>query len=921
MNSESKAVLQRRDFLKLAGATSVYGLSRRAGAASPRRVAILIDAPDAVASSAPVRYAAERLRKEASAKGMTCNVVQSADQAAGSDLCILVAPPTSAVAHGFAVSSMGRSAESTLLAHGQLGKTPALLVAGIGQRGFIYGLLELAERVQFSSDPEAGLHLTDTVAEEPANEVRAVSRYFCSEIEDKSWYYDKDFWRNYLDVLIASRFNRFTLAYGLEYDFPRGVTDDYLHFPYPYLVEVPGYSQVQVLQLATPEGKRLNTPVPLPASERDRNMEMLRFVAAETGARGLHFQLGIWTHAYEWTASPNAYHHIEGLTPETHATYCRDALAILLKECPEIQGLTMRVHGESGIPEGSFPFWKTLFEAISGCGRTIEIDMHAKGVNQTMIDIASATDMPVKLGAKYSAEHQSLGYQQADIRALEIPNPNHVENGPFSLSGGSRLFTRYGYADFFQQGSKTQLLFRLWPGSQRHLLSGDPELCAAYAQTSHFCGAAGIDLMEPLTFKGREGTGHPEGRCAYADQSLNPKADWEKFEYYYRLSGRHLYNPSVNREVGRRYLRSEFGAGAEAMETALANASRLLPLLTSAHLPSASNHAFWPEMYDNMPIVIDSEPSPYGDTPSLKCFANVSPLDPQMFSTITEYAQNLLSANLSPKYSPIEVAQWLEAFAGAAGQALAEARVNVKTPSAPAFRRIEEDILIQNGLGLFFAAKLRSGVLFEIFKQSGNREAGKLAVANYETARQAWAKMADRARDVYVSDVSYGDVPMRRGHWTDRLPNIDKDIAAMQKAIDSAPDSTVTDAAKRASKIATSVQNRTALSCSHAAPASFSPGRPLSLTLAASIEGTHDQPGTVRLNYRHVNQGERWHSDEMLWAGGAYRSTISGDYTSSPFPLQYYFELSHGKEEAWLYPGFNATFSNQPYYAVWRRDS
>ncbi len=144
----------------------------------------------------------------------------------------------------------------------------------------------------------------------------------------------------------------------------------------------------------------------------------------------------------------NAYHHIEGLTPETHAAYCRDALAIILKECPQIQGLTMRVHGESGIPEGSYPFWKTLFEAISGCGRTIEIDMHAKGVNQTMIDMAVATGMPVKLGAKYSAEHQSLGYQQADIRALEIPKPGHEGEGPFSLSSGARSFTRYGYADF-----------------------------------------------------------------------------------------------------------------------------------------------------------------------------------------------------------------------------------------------------------------------------------------------------------------------------------------------------------------------------------------------------------------------------------------------------------------------------------------
>ena len=190
-------------------------------------------------------------------------------------------------------------------------------------------------------------------------------------------------------------------------------------------------------------------------------------------------------------ASPHAYHHIDGLTPETHAAYCRDALAIILKKCPEIKGLTMRVHGESGIPEGSYPFWKTLFEAISGCGRKIEIDMHAKGVNTTMIDIAVATGMPVKLGAKYSAEHQSLGYHQADIRALEIPKPGHEGEGPFSLSSGARSFTRYGYADFLQEGAQYKVVFRLWPGTQRHLLSADPEMAAAYGRTAHFCGSCG----------------------------------------------------------------------------------------------------------------------------------------------------------------------------------------------------------------------------------------------------------------------------------------------------------------------------------------------------------------------------------------------------------------------------------------------
>src|SRR5271156_1699631 len=444
--------MQRRAFLKLTGAMAALRLTPHALALPSRRISVIVDGNDSIASSDPVKSAAGRLRNSLVNKGFLCDIVTSPEQVQGATFLIAVAGAGSSLARNFPQAGAAPSnPESIRLAPGHLAETPATLVSASGPRGFIYGLLELAERVQFQTDAVAALHLSQSIEEEPANEIRSIARSFCSEVEDKAWYYDQDFWRGYLDLLVASRFNRFNFTFGVGYDFPRGVTGDYLHFPYPYLVDVPGYD-VRVVRLGSETGEQ--NLAPFTASERAKNLAMLRFIAAETGARGLQFQLGIWTHAYEWTDSPHAHHRIEGLTAENHAAYSRDALAILLKECPQIQGLTLRVHGESGIPEGSYPFWKTLFEAISGAGREIEIDMHAKGVNQTMIDIAAATGMPVKLGAKYSAEHQSLGYQQADIRALEIPHANltKTESAQFSLSSGSRLFTRYGYGDFLHQG-------------------------------------------------------------------------------------------------------------------------------------------------------------------------------------------------------------------------------------------------------------------------------------------------------------------------------------------------------------------------------------------------------------------------------------------------------------------------------------
>jgi hypothetical protein len=298
----------------------------------------------------------------------------------------------------------------------------------------------------------------------------------------------------------------------------------------------------------------------------------------------------------------------------------------------------------------------------------------------------------------------------------------------------------------------------------------------------------------------------------------------------------------------------------------------------------------------------------------------VSPLDPQLFSTIVEHAGNLLAGRANAKYSPIEVAQWLEDYTAASAAALTSARLQARSNSSPEFRRVEEDVLIQNGLGNFFAAKLRSGVLFEIYQQTGNAGAGKLALTQYQRARAAWATLASRANGTYRPDITYGNIPMRRGNWADRLPDIDKDIAAMESKLQTPPASPASPQnIERAVQAATSKPKRSSVPCVHTPPRSFHPGEPLSLSLSVPGVAAQQAPSTVHLYYRHVNQAERWLSVEMQRGNDGYSAAIPGNYTNSVFPLQYYFALQRGADAAWLYPAFNSTLSNQPYYAIAKR--
>ena len=184
---------------------------------------------------------------------------------------------------------------------------------------------------------------------------------------------------------------------------------------------------------------------------------------------------------------------------------------LLLKACPAISGVTFRVHGESGVPEGNYDFWKTVFEGVNKSGRKVEIDMHNKGMDQGMIDVALGTGMPVRISPKYWAEHMGMPYHQADIRAQEYPRADG--QGLMAISAGSRNFTRYGYSDLLREDRRYSVLHRIWPGTQRLLIWGDPVTAAGYSRAFSFCGSSGVEIFEPLSFKGRRGSGLPGDRA------------------------------------------------------------------------------------------------------------------------------------------------------------------------------------------------------------------------------------------------------------------------------------------------------------------------------------------------------------------------------------------------------------------------
>ena len=893
--------IDRRQFLQVAVGTAA-GLQTGCmlTANQSRGVAIIVDPTDSIASSASVEWATNELKQALTERGISARIYANSTEAPVAHLRIMAAGMTSNVASA-AIKAVGVQAQAKPESLALFQQRENVWACGHDARGLTYAILELSDRVRNTSDPLSALAVPKPVTEQPANTIRSITRLFTSNIEDKPWYNDRKMWPEYLSMLAAQRFNRFNLALGIGYDFLRNVTDGYFLFAYPFLLSVPGY----------------NVHVPqLPDAERDRNLEMLRFISEQATERGIDFQLGIWMHGYKWIRSPNANYTIEGLTDETHGPYCRDALRTLLQAVPKISGITFRVHGESGVQEGSYQFWKTVFDGVASCGRKVEIDMHAKGMTESMINVALDTGQPVKISPKYWAEHLGMPYHQADIREQERPRANQRGTGLMALSAGSRSFLRYGYGDLLREDRKWGVLHRIWPGTQRLLIWGDPLTAAAYSRAFSFCGSDGVEIMEPLSFKGRRGSGIAGGRCAYADKSLNPHWDWQKYTYSFRVWGRLLYNPQTDPDVWQRAMRKEFGPAGAVLETALANSSRILPIVTTSHSPSAGNNTYWPEVYLNHSLIDASHPGPYTDSPSPHVFGTVSPLDPQLFYRIIDFADDLLKGERSGKYTPIEVAQWIEDYATAATESLARGDSRVKGKNRPEYRRLKIDIAVAADLGRFFGAKFRAGVLYHIFDRTGDRAALEQALKSYRTAREVWAAIAARTNNVYMDDITVGETRVLRGHWADRLADIDTDINAIADKLDSAKPAETNGQIARAITEAIGRPKKRVVTGQHIPPANFYHGNSLELEFTSEKDYA-----SILLYYRQVNQAERWQSKPMQADGRLWRVSIPAEYTQSQYAIQYYFELRETPELAVLYPGFGEQLIREPYFIVRKRQS
>ncbi|MFC1765541.1 hypothetical protein ACFL6U_26145 [Planctomycetota bacterium] len=176
--------------------------------------------------------------------------------------------------------------------------------------------------------------------------------------------------------------------------------------------------------------------------------------------------------------------------------------------------------------------------------------------------------------------------------------------------------------------------------------------------------------------------------------------------------------------------------------------------------------------------------------------------------------------------------------------------------------------------------------------------------------------MAEEAKPVYVSDITFGQRDKQRGHWADQIPAIDSDIDDMKqelaKAQEKGEQAGHSASISQAIRIVETPAQRTLADCLHEPAELFQPGDPMEIKVTLK-EGEADD---VQLYYRHVNQAVNWQVTTMKADGKTYAATIPGDYTQTRYPLSYYFAIDMGQKGIALYPGLDENLANMPYYVV-----
>ncbi len=749
---------------------------------------------------------------------------------------------------------------------------PVWIAAGSDDRGQMYALLEMANRIGWPANNRTPLAGLSEVTEQPAVTERALSVYTMNRAYWESRIYNEDYWAKYLDMLAMNRFNTLVVIFGYE-------NGGFLAPSYPYFFNVDGYPEVKMVGIT--------------AEQQAKNLKAFNRLIDMAHERGIRFSVGIWDHIYRGGVQGGGIPGTKeapdqpvpglvwGLNADNLTAYTKKALAQFIREVPHLDAIQFRMHDESGLKNGEQDaFWADVFRAMKETAPNLRLDLRAKELKESVIQSAINTGVDFRIETKYWMEQMGMPYHPTQI------NPE-------------KSARRHTYSDMLRYPKQYKMHWRLWNGgTSRILLWGDPEYVRRFAESTHLYDGDGYEVNEPLATK-MEAQPHDAKPFELMNAPYRFYTyEFERYWHFFQVFGRIGYNPNTDAATWDREFQQRFGTTAgPLLEAALHKASWILPRIITSSYP-----------YTSFPMTRGwAEKQRLGDLPT---FAKADFSDLSQFASFDNEAQQLLEGGASARILPSTNSRWFEETATAINSLLARAEKAGGKVENKELITTTTDLHILANLALYHARRIPAAVNYRLFERTQDPRALEAAIRCESAAIDAWRQLVKSAGDVYTSDLMMGvRVADLCGHWRDELVLLEKGLQALEakKAAANQTPSTKTPVLYKPAALA---DNGSLFTISHERMDSVILGQPITIKI-----GIKNPAGirSVRLRYRNVNQEQAYEVMDMPLINGSYQATVPAAQINPRWDFMYFIEIIDNKDRGMIFPNLN---QETPYRVV-----
>jgi len=834
---------------------------------------------EALNDGGPAHHGLEVLMVSLQKKGITYEHINSIEKAKGRYLLVAglsSQPIVSKITKDFKKSSPTKP-ESLSVWKATLRGKPLLTVSGSDERGLMYTLLDVTDRISSTSDTSDPFSKIVPGNETPEVVTRAISLYTMNRAYWESRFYDEKYWTRYMDMLATNRFNSMVVIFGYE-------NAGFLAPCYPYFFDVDGYPNIKMDKM---------TP-----AQQAKNLAALNRIIDIAHERGIEFKVGIWDHIYRGgvqagglsqkeLAENDKGHLVLGVTAENLSEYTKVALVKFLQKVPHLDGIQFRMHNESGLQAGGEmdAFWREMFAKISETAPNFKFDLRAKDLPESIIQVAIDQKLNFRITTKYWMEQMGLPF-----------HPTHINTE-------NQFDRRHGYADMLQYPPKYKMHWRMFSGgTQRILLWGSPEYTKRFVASTHLYNGEGFEVNEPLATKMEA---QPHNMTPF--NILNPgyvyyDYEFERYWHFFQTFGRLGYNLNTPSEVWDSEFEKRFGQEAgPVVEAALHKASWVLPMIVGACSPYGTfpTTRGWPEKQR------------YGDLPA---YAEAAGSDIQQFASFDEEAKLLIEKGETAKRLPSATSLWFEEMNRDLNKMISKIE-GFDLKGNKELRSTLTDLKILSNLALFHSRRIPAAVSYRIYMQTKDPFALDDAIMYERQAAAAWEKIVIAAGDVYADDLRFGVretsymgiVHKQSGNWKEEHIDLLKGLEKLQQQR-----STLQNSTSRTSPV---FKPRTVVKTSFHVKLEGADRLPVGKPL--NVRATVNSPAGVkwvRLRYRSVNQHQDYQTLPMQkTSSNVYEATVPAGKIDPKFDFMYFVEVMDNNGNGWIFPDLDV---EDPYKVV-----